>query len=517
MQGQSTRVIFAGGTYTEQACALQGTWGSARVTVIGSGMIVGSTVHHGPDLGANFADPFPVAVAPQIEALGVNTAQQLQLDQGKSNLWFGPFPVADGYSEEVLNGLIPGFVLRNTSIAAIDATVHVLELQQGQPAVINSSVHTIPKNGTYFSTQIWSDAIQEYTNGPVDDRFLFVVVNTQFPGPGTPGVTDPPTGEGTSGSGEPPSIVGEAFMADTFGDSLVFGESMVAGGSLRMASMMMSHVRTDTLYNPDFTFTPEDPLDTVESVVTIMGIQNITNKNRGNLTVEYRDRNGVVVGTDTINLTPRRSVLIGPGLPDSPNYPIGSVDSGSVRAFACKKGIIGWSMRHSLIRPQGLIRETWGEALDGASGDEPGSGGIYSLPSGDQIYSELMVDPDVESVQVLRRVASLQRVDFFPGFPGYVQYVNLDTANTGEHFLRVFGLNGFDFTDYAPNQGPQPFPGLESGNTEFSYFDVFSGYEEGIRVSGYVDCLDLTSRIRGISVIGGHVDDWELDFENPCP
>ena len=128
-----------------------------------------------------------------------------------------------------------------------------------------------------------------------------------------------------------------------------------------------------------------------------------------------------------------------------------------------------------------------------------------------------MVDPDVESVQVLRRVASLQRVDFFPGFPGYVQYVNLDTANTGEHFLRVFGLNGFDFTDYAPNQGPQPFPGLESGNTEFSYFDVFSGYEEGIRVSGYVDCLDLTSRIRGISVIGGHVDDWELDFENPCP
>ena len=502
--GQNTVVIAPSGTYTEQACPLAGTWGSARVTVVGSGTIVGSTVHHGPDLGVNFGDPFPVAIAPQIEALGVTCAQQLQANQGKSNVWFGPFPIADSYPEEVLNGVIPGFVIRNTSVSDIDATVHVLELKQGQPAVINSSVQTIAKNGTYFSTQIWNDAIQEYNSGSVDDRFIFVVVNTQYsnlPGPGTPGFTDPP------------SVVGEAFMADTYGDF------MESGAALRMSSMMMSHDRTDTLYNPDFTFTPADPINNLESVVTVMGIQNITNKNRGNLTVEYRDRDGVVVGVDTINLTPRRSVLIGPGLPDSPNYPTGNVDSGSVRAFACQKGIIGWTMRHSVIRPQELIRETWGEALEGATGSEPGGGEIYSLPNDDEIYAELDIDPNVESVLVLRRVASLQRVtDLNPEFPSYLQYANLDTANTGEHFLRIFRLNGADVTDYAPSQGSQqPFPGLESGNTQFTYLDQYYGSSGAQTVSAYVDCLDLTSRIRGISVLGGHVDTWQLDFENPCP
>lgn len=489
------------GTYTEQASILQNSWGSAEVTVIGEGEIVGTTIHHGPDLGTNFPEPnFPFP-------LGVTSSQQLQVKQETANLWFGPIPIANDTSLDLLNGLLPGYAIRNTSPGSIDATSHLIVREIGGPVTVQSSTVTIPQNGVSFSTGLWNQTLLDYLMGGGTQKSIFVVVNA---------VNTPTNPQSTT----PPSIVGEAFLADPFGDN--FTDNLTAGGVLRMSSMMMSHTRTDTLVNPDFTYLDSSSGPTNNpDIVTVMGVQNITNKDRGDLRVEYRDKVGTVVGVDTIPLTPRRAVLLGPGLPDSPNYPTTDILAGSVRMTSCEKGIIGWTMRYAVSFPYNPERDAWGEVLDGSTGAEPGNGETFTLPNNDAVYSVLGHNPFADGPLMIRRkVASLQRTpefllpgtDFLVPYPGYIEYANYDTSNVGEHFIRLFLENGIDSTDYL--FAAQPLDGLAAKRTGFTNVERFYDGVATRRVCGYVDALDLSSKVRGISVIGAPMEDWCIGFSD---
>lgn len=445
--------------------------GAARIRTTNGVPIVGATVHHtlSFDLsgfgGGVVTDPDPFNP-------GATSMQQLQVaQQNKTTLYLGPLPTSDQSNLDFLNGNSPLIWVMNPS-ATQNANVSVLYLSRRGLIFTNSAV--IPPLGTHLDLTLWNLALPFYLSGPVnyDDDFLVLVSSDQ-------------------------PVVGEALMVDLFGNSP--GNNLVLGGRFRMGSAMLANTLAGRVVNPELTYQP-----TTIGVHTIMGILNASNLNIGPVAIRYYNRNGGVIGNDTINPFPSGTMArIGPGQAASPNYPTNPVFDGWVRITACKPGLVGWTMRASGDEP-GVVtpyfRKVWGEVLSGSNGQEPGNG--FQVTVGSSPWK--------------RKVMPLVRVDPSFYWPGYTAMVNNSTANVGTYWFRYYNAAGTNVT-LIPPVPPQPYAGLRFANTSFTFDDPLVDPSLVPFVQTITGRTDITQgTVQGIDVIGDPMAEWDIfaPFDN---
>ena len=460
-------------THTEMAVPLASAVpvgrGSARIVSTNGNPFVGETIHHASDLG-RFPDN-------DLHGTGITSSQQLQsVQNNKKKLWWGPIPATNTSGVDALNGLLPFFVLCNPTATPINVGVGIASAS-GQ--VLPSVPLVIPPYSSSLQTQLYTALRAQYlgATGLFDDDWL-VVVNADGP------------------------VIGDAFLADAFGDDADL--NLEIGTRLRLTSMMMPNTRRLRLTNPELVH-QDSTTTSLASISTLMGLLNAGNRNVGPVRIEYRDRDGVLLGTDTIGSMPRGTMArIGPGQPLTPNYPIGGVFSGHVRIRGCRSGLVGWSMRATEpdIFENPAPFKAWGETLHGTNGAEPGNG--FQVTDSGSTWK--------------RKVICLTRVwDSGLWFPGYSTFLNRSVPNVGPYFYRFFRL--VDNPPFAPidvtNYGIQPYAGVRYRETSFTFEDsptplaVVSGAET---ISGRVDVTNLNANIMGIKVKGDPILEWGLGF-----
>ena len=427
---------------------------------------VASTIHHTFQV-FNVGDPLP-------SQPGMTSMQQMQIEQPDRTVAFwGPLPTTDGLpapGADLLQGMSGLFWLVNPT----DQPNQVILIVRSRNGLSSNSIVTIPANGALLDRTFWDIFLQFYLNPtfPFDDDFQVIALSL---------------------SGLP--LIGEGLMID------IFGPNLAPGMRFRWASAIMANTPAQRLVNPEFVSAPNDA-----GTNTFMGLMNVDGAGQdiGPVNIFYRDRNGVTVAVDTINAFPaNRMARIGPGLPDSPNYPAG-IFSGSVEITACRRGLAGWTMRvnEELSRREDLAK-VWGEVLDGGNGMEPGAG--FPVTRG--------------GMDLIRKVATLDVVEpddpftpfVFEQWPSYTTFLNESITNVGPYFYRFHDTLGTDITNYLP----QPFAGLRFRDTSFTY-------EDGVNFLVVPPMPMLTSGrtdhtagfIRGIDAVGGNVRDipWEEFF-----
>jgi hypothetical protein len=277
-----------------------------------------------------------------------------------------------------------------------------------------------------------------------------------------------------------------------------YGPGLVPFERFRMGSVMMASQPSAVLYNPELTYTGPPP------VHTLMGIANVTTQDIGPVTIEYHDRRTNAVVTDVLpNFPPGATQRIAPGEPGIVNYPVGAFDR-PVRIRACRPGLVGWTMRE--VEPSGLaalqqFRKVYGEALDGASGSEPGASFAVTTLGG----------PFRRKVAPLDRCGSI--FDSPPWWPSYTAFTQFSVANVGPYFYRFFNPGGGEVTAFAG----QPFAGLRWGDGSFTFEDGptnrLCSPPFVIETSGRVD--HTAGSVRGIDVIGDPLWEWNLGFPPP--
>lgn len=443
--------------------------GSARVVSTNGTELVGETIHHtlSVDLSA-FGGP--VVTDPDPFNPGATSLQQLQVRQtGKTALYLGPFPVSDQSPLDFLNGNAPFLWVMNPN--PVPATVSVALLSR-LGINLGTVTVTLQPFATYLELRLWNLLWGPYLSGAInyDDDFLVVATADQ-------------------------PIVGEAVMTDLFGNGSGPGDHLRLGDRFRMGSAMLANTPALRVFNPELTYQPANL-----GIQTIMGILNAGTGDIGPVGIQYRDRNGVLLGTDTIGSLPRGAMArIGPGLPASPNYPAGPVFDGWVRITGCFAGLAGWTMRTAGDEPDAPpppFKKVWGEELAGANGAEPGDG--FAVTVGGQSW--------------VRKVASIVRVDPSFYWPGYTTFLNHSVPNVGPYWYRFFTAAGANVTLTAG----QPFAGLRFANTSFTFEDpqvdpslVFGATNLSERVD------HTTGRIQGIHVIGDPMVEWGIFTEVP--
>ena len=452
----SNVTVPAEGTHVESASALTGApapgQGSARIT--SDIPIVGATLHHSSSING-CSDPDPGQP-------GASAMQQLQVDTGASDLWWGPIPVSVVSPIDFLNGLLPFFSVMNPGPNPTNVTVTIH--RPPAPPVVRPPV-TIPANGSHVELFMWNRLANYYATQPTNtDRDIWIHVQ--------------------SDNGAP--LIGEGILADSFGNSP--GNNLVACDKLRMTSSMMANRQAQFLLNPELVSQTAGPV-----VRTAMGITNVSNADVGPVLIEYYNRNGVLLGADTQASMPAfTSLRIGPGLAGSPAYPLGPVFAGWARVIACAPGLIGHTMREITATDPTDYEKAYGETLKGTNVQEPGPG-FEVLLSG---------------VPYTRKVIPFSRVSpsfvFPPFWPGYSTFVNPTTPNIGPYFIQFFDLPGTNVTNFLN----QPFAGLPWGNTSFTYEDPETLVPFTQNVSGRVD--HTSGRIEGIDVIGDPLIEFDI-------
>jgi hypothetical protein len=439
--------------------------GSARIVSNTPGVpIVGETVHHtlSVNLGAYGG---PVVTDPDAFSPGASSLQQLQARQnGKKTLYFAPIPISDQSPLDFLNGIAPLIWVQNPNNAVATVSIAVfsrLGINLGTTTV------ALPRYTTHLDLRLWNLLWGPYLSGSIsyDDDFL-VVATSDLP------------------------IVGDVVMTDLFGNGTGPGDNLRLGDRFRMGSAMMANTPAARVIDPELTYQP-----TNLGIQTILGISNGSTVNIGPVSIQYRDRNGAVLGTDNIASFPSGAVArIGPGLPASPQYPAGAVFDGWVRVTACRPGLLGWTMRTAGDEPDASpppFKKVWGEALAGANGAEPGNG--FTVTVGGSSW--------------IRKVSPIVRVDPSWYWPGYTNFVNHASANVGPYWYRFYAMSGLDVS----NPAGQPFAGVRFAHTSFSFEDpqvnpflVFSA----TNLSGRVD--RTTGQIQGIHAIGDPLVEWGI-------
>ena len=497
------------GTFTEPAsvAGFPSGIGSAEVTSVG-GPIVGSTLHHTDELLARgfglLMDTEAVRstcwepTVPDVQPPGATCMQQLQAPQETPTVSFGPLPLTNTSPIDFYNGMAPIFGIVNTTNAVQQLTV-VYELESPSGPITNTVNVSLNPRALLLERNLW-------------DLFLDYHFNHQsFPGGYSWDFTIRVFGTA--------NLIGEAVLFDGFADGFnTQGEetNLVQGRHFRMASAIMPNDWSDDLVNPELTQTAM--LDTVTGVKN-MSAQTVS------ITAEYRDRTGVLIGTDTATLAPHTSTYFGRGL--SLNYPVDRFHAWTrIRGAQCDAELIGWTVRD--VRSAWVNSEAWlhfhgdryeyhkayGEVLSGVNLSEPGpglyeNGQPYGAPS-----------PFPGSVPFLRKVLPLVRVEVQQVLPcftrafwlGYGNFVSngLVQGNSGAYFYRFFDDLGTDVTDYTP----QNYPGLRWGETSFTYQDndppplvLFSG-----RYSGRIDRVfqDPADRLDGIHTVGDPARELEI-------
>jgi len=470
----TTATIPAEGTHTEVASPLAfGSVpgpgrGSARIRSTNGVPIVGVTDHWATsvDLSA-FSGP---SYLPDPDPFhpGLSSMQQLQARQAnKTQLFLGPLPQSTTATLDFLNRNAPFFWVMNPNPTPTTATIFI---SSRNGVVLPTTTVTIPAFATHLDLTLWNLFLTSYFGGgTVDDDYRVLVKGSQ-------------------------AIVGDAVMADFFGDSSV-------GKRFRIGSAMMANTASPSLVNAEFTFENTSP-----GIQTIVGLFNPTVADVGPVRVQYFDRDGAAVGPGESFPTFPRGALrrIGPGLASSPNYPTTPVFAGWMRITACRAGLVGWTMRTAGDVPGVTnpgFNKVWGEELTGGNGKEPGDGFAVT----------------VSGLPRIRKVAPLVRADGSFYWPGYTTFVNDGVSNVGNYEFRYFAA---DTNFFPPNATPIPpggaFLGVRFGATSFTYEDPL--------VSPGFGAINLSERVDtangghdGINVIGDPLIEWGIFDEFPDP
>jgi len=446
------------GTHTEQATPLLGAvpvgLGSASIISVNGEPFVGATIHHAYQAGTY--------IDPDFLTPGMASMQQLQVkQQNKTQLFWGPLPAANTSSLDFLNGIAPFFWVHNPNNVPNTVTIAINSVGG---FVLGPFTVTIPANASHFDLNLWNFLLGIYLGPgfPFSDDF-YITVSSQ--------------------DGLP--IIGEGTLTDFFTDGSPWN---LNAGPLRMGSMMIPNSKACYLVNPELTVEPSGP-----PVDTIMGVwyPAAAGDPNNNLTAEYRDRNGVLLATDTITLPPNGTWRLGPGLASSPNYPTGPLFAGWARIRATRPGIVGWTMREIGDDPNlQHFHKVYGEVLQGANGQEPGAG--FGVVVGGQNRT--------------RKVSPILRT--WAGFywPSYTTFVNGSVANIGNYEFRFYDLPG-------AQTGIGAFQGLPWGATSFTYEDPLMSVFFPITGSGRVD--HSSGVIQGIDAIGDPLVEWNIGFPFP--
>jgi hypothetical protein len=294
------------------------------------------------------------------------------------------------------------------------------------------------------------------------------------------------------------AIQGEGMMVSVYDPA----QPGLAGGRFRIGSTLLAQATAKTLQTSELTTETNG-----SKTSTLIGIWNTTAGSIGPITIEYRNRGGTTVATDTIATFGANAIdRIGAGLPSSPNYPAGQF-AGSVRILSCATGLIGWVMRPSEADATSPIaeryREVYGELLDGISGREPGNGKAVVSTGG---------------VTRFRQVGPFGAVDTVNPWPSFSTALNSGVSNVGSYVWLFHDFNGA-----ALATTPLPaFPGLTWGATAFTYQDntppLVSPVSPAVAMSAKFE--SAIAGVRGIALLGGplyNVQFGEAEFDFPPP
>ena len=406
------------GTHIEAATLLGGSGvGSARVTVTGcSGPtsdcpgIVGAVLLHTRCLYGTFCDTEPPFPYP-----GMSSMQQLQAVQDtKTELWWGPLPLTTVSPVDFFNSEAPFFWVVNPNnvpnkirvdLVAYDRIAGTSIPFTWRNITLNPFGTLLEKTGPHLTTPplsgLWDQFIAWYGTLGTNDFDILVHV--------------------TSESGLP--ILGDGVMTDVYGDDMsIDPPTQVFGKRFRMASHMLANTPNWQLIDPDFSYDPNGIIQTE------IGVWNTGTADAGPLTIQYYNRNGVLVSTGNIpSLPPNRSVRIHPGVF---GYPTVQVGYGWARISGCTGGakLVGWTVREILETPgnEPHYHKAFGEILDGNNDAEPGKGFQVTDANGNAWN---------------RKVAPIQRADPSWYWPGYVTFANTSTGNVGPYWFRFHALN----------------------------------------------------------------------------
>ncbi|MEM7583357.1 MAG: hypothetical protein AAF560_08260 [Acidobacteriota bacterium] len=438
--------------------------GLGSATVTADLPIVGATIHHTFEVPGAACDPDPFTP-------GAASMQQLQSKQNNATeVAFGPIMLSNEQSHDFLNGILPLPWVRNPTNQP--NTIQITYTSDTAPT-LGPFVITLPPNGSVQHPTIVTQVAPLYLQSvSFTASYLF---------------------EATSLSELP--LVGEMILTDFFGPDADCqedddGSLMDVGARFRMGSAMMANAEALVLVNPELTYQVGNP-----EVVTFMGIWNTGDVDVGPVVIRYHDRNGNVLAVDNVpSLPPGQQGLIGPGLAFSPNYPAPGVFDGWVRISACKKGLIGWTMRQT----EGTaFQKVYGETLHGTNRDEPGDG----FP---------VVINGKTLVRKVKPVSQVFEDDDGFWWPGYTNFVNDSVGNIGRYsyrFQEFFGGASF---------GSVGFGGLRYANTSFTYEDeLVSTPFDPAMVSGRVD--HAKGVIKGIGAIGDPLYEWQFTDFVPFP
>lgn len=476
--GVATTIPFsinANGTWSQGMQALQTLSrgvGSAQITA--DGPIVGASLHFLDSVligGTAITDPDQGTSTPP----GEGSMQQLQARQASAKtLYAGPMPLSNSSSFDFLNGNLPFYCVVNTDPAATQITSF-----KGTSGGITMPTITanVPGNGMFIDMSLWNamEGLYNSSSGAFDDNAWAYIASSQTP------------------------LVGDLYLADFFSGGAPGNPSMSLGKKFRMGSAMLANTPSINVTSAEVTQQLGTPIPRLDSMI---GVMNASTNNIGPVTVTYRDRNGVVTGTNVVSsLPPGQTLRLTRG---TPGFPSSGFD-GWADIRACLPGLVGWTMRE-VTRVGGAphFEKAYGEELVGANGAEPGKG----------------ISVVRQGVPLISKVAPLDRVADWPTqfwwWPGYTNFVNNSVSNVGNYWFRFYNFGGADRTIYTG----QPFTGLPFGATSFSYHDGISplvfvpppNVEEND--SGRVETTMGT--VIGINAIGDPVREWQIpNFPNP--
>lgn len=494
--------IAAEGHHIEAATPLTGLpWGTVRVVKANDDQpdFVGATIFHtyeiGRLIGAGGGDPTDIDDAseepepepepeeyeyyqePHLRRMGAASMQQLQVMQPEKNeLFWGPIPVSDmatpiggsatPLSWDFMNGICPLMMVTNPTPNPI--TINVLVFDQALN-VIASYPRTLNGFASWCEMPIFEFLVNNHGAAIGYDLDLLFYVNSADP------------------------IIGQGLMFDFWGENMEFL------ARFRVGSTMMSNTRASTLISPELVAET-----TSIATNTLMGIANAALIDIGPVTIEYRDRNGVVTTNTIASFPPFTTLRIGPG---SPGYPLNEF-AGSVTVRSCQAGLIGWNMKTTEhpgapwsdeaveVGLEFELQKAWGEILHGGNGVEPGDLGF--------------VDP---GFGLQRKVGPLNVAFRGPDgmttpLPSYNHVFNNAVSNVNGYFFRFFDGTGTEFSTF------QFFSGLRFQDTAFTYIDgltaplVVNPTPYGFYSSRYDH---VTPGVVGIDAIGGYIYEWPWD------
>jgi hypothetical protein len=374
--------------------------------------------------------------------------QPLQgLQRAETTLHFGPIPVhafSPSSPLDLVNGIFGFITLINPATAPNNVQI---TLSNGNSFVQALPPVAIAAGGAAIDVTAFNRALDVFRNGiPGDDEDLFITVTSL----------------------DNRALIGELLMLDlasnqNFGDG---GLSNV-GGRVRMASTMAGYVATSTAVSPEVTVQVND-------LQTVIGISRVGGGALVPATVTYYDRDGNVLGTDvTPPLGPTKSVVIGPGVPTSPNFPTTGLFGGWARVTTPTGSLIGWTMRGS--ENGAYPNRAYAELLWGNGGSEHAFGWL--------------------SGGLRRSIAPLAfELDDQNPDPGYIAIVNDSAANIGVWELRFWEM-------VTPGlSGLQTFAGLGLDRTALTYEDPIITTTAQLHF-GQVSVTNVGAK--GIATIGG--------------